>query len=140
MTREHDFDLVLCYGHERTLLATRLMLLESANVKVSPATHKAEYREMLRALLPQVVVLCHSLSREECLCAAEYASRVSPHSKILTMVNGTGRSHLDLECTYFTREGPGALCIAVMDLISASRFGESQARLDGSAEAAPFHA
>jgi hypothetical protein len=77
------FSIVL-YGLDEQLLQTRQMVLKSAGYKVSCATKLTQVEQALSCETTDLVVLCHSLSLEECGRAVAMAGSHGTATLILT--------------------------------------------------------
>jgi hypothetical protein len=60
---------ILLYGHDEVLLMTRARVLERAGFRTSMACELREIPQLLDELRPDLLLLCHSLSRTECVVA-----------------------------------------------------------------------
>jgi DNA-binding response OmpR family regulator len=56
---------VLVYGSDEILVGTRTMLLENAGFRVLSATNYADAEAIIRSGGVALVVLCHSLNRDD---------------------------------------------------------------------------
>jgi hypothetical protein len=112
-------DIILCYGHDEMLLATRQRILKKIGVRVDIASTESDYRQKLFGGDVAVVLLCQSLSTEECAGAAAFAKENSPSSKVLLMYTEPGDCDLQNEnAEFFSGDGPLALVRTVVQLLS----------------------
>jgi hypothetical protein len=115
---ETERQTALCYGHYDTLLLTRQRILEMLGLLVEVALTPAEFRQKLLDNDVSLILLCHSLSTEECLSAAALANEKRPTAKLITMQNRFGECHLRQNGFAFPIEdGPAALIRAVKQLL-----------------------
>ncbi len=110
---------ILCYGNERTLITTRQRILEMIGIPVAIACSEEELAGHLSGLQVEVLLLCQTLSPQQCRRAAELVEQYSPSTKMLLMYNRYGKSsipgsHVELNAA----EGPLALLTTVKELLS----------------------
>jgi hypothetical protein len=114
-----DRDVILCYGHDETLLLTRQKVLEMIGIPVSSVSKASEFRAKLLSMKPAVILLCQSLSPEECMDASAFAESASPSSKVLMMYSQPGKCQLAREhVELYWGDGPVALVSTVKRLLS----------------------
>ncbi|MDQ1450917.1 MAG: hypothetical protein QOK38_783 [Acidobacteriaceae bacterium] len=77
---------ILFYGHDELLLMTRRRILEGAGFRAGVTSQMMEIPRLVRELPADLVVLCHSLSRTECVAAALVAKNHRPDVRMLLMV------------------------------------------------------
>jgi hypothetical protein len=68
---------VVCFGHDLKLLETRQLLL-AGRYDAYTANNLPELSELAKQGQVDLLVLCHTLSEEECLIAAEIIRAASP--------------------------------------------------------------
>jgi DNA-binding response OmpR family regulator len=77
---------VVFYGHDELLLMTRRRILEGAGFRADVTSEVKEIPRLVRELPADLVVLCHSLSRTECVVAGMVARNHRPEVRILLLV------------------------------------------------------
>jgi DNA-binding response OmpR family regulator len=77
---------ILFYGHDELLLMTRRRILEGAGFRAGVTSQVEEFSRLVRELPADLVVLCHSLSRTECVMAGMVARNHRPDVRMLLMV------------------------------------------------------
>ena len=75
----------LCYGHDALLLLTRQRMLMLLDCSCETVTSYTEFRERLRSGTPRIIVLCQSLTGEECSQASHFAAQHCPESRLVVM-------------------------------------------------------
>jgi hypothetical protein len=78
---------ILLYGHDELLLMTRARVLERAGFRTSMACALREIPQLLDQLRPDLLLLCHSLSRTECVVAGMVAKNHRAELRTLLMVS-----------------------------------------------------
>jgi DNA-binding response OmpR family regulator len=76
---------ILFYGHDELLLMTRRRILEGAGFRADVTSEVKEIPRLVRKLPADLVVLCHSLSRTECVVARMIARNHRPEVPILLL-------------------------------------------------------
>ncbi len=76
---------VLCYGRNSLLLLTRQWMLMQLGCWCEGVRSAAGYEAVLRRRTPTIIVLCQSLSSEECDQACRLAAEHSPRSRLVVM-------------------------------------------------------
>jgi hypothetical protein len=84
-----DRRLVLVYGSDPQLLATRRWMLEQAGARVLAATKLSDFSELAPDEAIDLIVFCHSLSKDQCDCAFADAHTRWPEVQILVLVSGS---------------------------------------------------
>ena len=82
-----ELQTALCYGHNSVLLLARQWTLMQVGCACDAVMDDVGYRARLTRIRPGVVVLCETLSREECSRAAQLAEELCPESRIVVMFN-----------------------------------------------------
>ena len=77
--------LLLIYGNDADLLKTRGWVLQKAGFVVEQAASADEVERKVALRPPEVLVLCHTLSSEQCARMALLAERESKAMKTLTI-------------------------------------------------------
>ena len=80
---------ILLFGLDHSLTHTRGLLLSRAGFKVRAVENLADFELKGDLLAPDVVVLCHTLSVEECARALELAEARWPTTRRLVLTTGT---------------------------------------------------
>lgn len=86
MTESH----ILSYGADKRLLTARAMVLEAAGYQVYTASRFGEMRRILEGVRIDLLILCHSLSDDECMEAAACAHATSEGTKVLLLFGARG--------------------------------------------------
>ncbi len=102
---------ILIYGHDAQLLETRCMILERAGYSVLTATGLDEFERIPACRRVDLLLLCHSLSMEDCGRSLALAHSRWPQLKSLTLTSGAKRCFTStlLEQTLDLMEGPAQL-------------------------------
>lgn len=79
---------ILLFGVDPQLMETRRMVLVKAGFRVHTALRMAEFERAGDQASPDVVVLCHTLSEEDCVVALDIAERQWPAARRLVLVAG----------------------------------------------------
>lgn len=82
---------VLSFSRDPTLLMTRTLLLQRAGCKVLSASNIPEFRACLLSQPFDLILLCQSISGEECESAAEFAREYAPSARLLLMFTRVGK-------------------------------------------------
>ena len=111
---------ILLYGRDGHLLETRRLILESSNFQVRTVSSLLALNETISTHQIDILILCHSLSSEECKRALDVAHVHSPgiktlvltaHDSICASLAGEDDNVLD------TWEGPRVLLDTVQKLV-----------------------
>jgi DNA-binding response OmpR family regulator len=78
---------VIFYGHDELLLMTRRRILEGAGFRADVTSEVKEIPRLVRELPADLIVLCHSLSRMECVVAGIVARNDRPQVQMLLMAS-----------------------------------------------------
>jgi hypothetical protein len=76
---------VVCFSHDSSLLMSRVWLMEKMGCRVIPVTSETEFRETLHTYPVGLVVLCQSLTSEECRKADAFSRKHSPEARVLVL-------------------------------------------------------
>ena len=112
---------ILVYGRDHRLLETRGWILERAGYRVLTALTLAEVERIAASESIGLLLLCHSLSVEDCEKALIAVSTIHPEVKRLLMTANTPLCPVgqnDWVLSAF--DGPQALAAAVHDLVPRS--------------------
>jgi DNA-binding response OmpR family regulator len=77
---------ILFYGNDELLLMTRRRILEGAGFRAGVTSQLKEIPRLVCELPADLVVLCHSLSRTECVMAGLVARNHRPDVRMLLMM------------------------------------------------------
>lgn len=92
MSGEHDEKSpVLSFSRDATLLMTRTLLLERAGCVVDSASNLPEFRALLLSQPFKLILLCQSISPEECDSATQFAKEYAPSARLLLMFTRIGK-------------------------------------------------
>ena len=112
---------VLCFGKDKPLVETRGKVLQHAGFLLTLATNLDEYEALLRDTEFDLVVLCHSLSLNECESAAQYVHQVQPYARTLVLkAMKRGCSDSFIEETIEALRGPHALINKIQEMLYVS--------------------
>ena len=117
---------ILVYGRDPHLLETRRRLLELSGARVGIATDISDIVQLDPAEQIDLIVLCHSLSREQCDRALEIAHRRWPQVQILVLTSGECGCHAEYaDQVADISEGPAYLLNTVANLVrSQDHYGD----------------
>ena len=105
---------ILMFGRDAQLLDTRRMVLEISGYKVSTATDLSDFDRAVSSDCFDLVILCHSLSLEDCGRAVAVALSRWPSVRILTLTAGAwGCPAGRLDQTVNVLQGPAKLVSTV---------------------------
>ncbi len=82
---------VLSFGHDQSLLVTRQLLLEKSGHSVVCATNTSEFRTLVLRTTFDLILLCQSISSEECESASRFAREYAPEARLLLMFVRVGK-------------------------------------------------
>lgn len=120
---------ILCFGRNPVLLETRCAVLAKHFAVLSVGS--LEEMAQIRPSRPfNLVLLCHTLSAEECNAGSEIARHRWPGSKILALTSGSpgcteAKADRDVSCL----DGPRALLRVIQDMSSGSRISGNSASI-----------
>lgn len=110
--------LILMYGHEETLLATRQWVLQSRGYRVRVIGKLADIAAIPQMPPPRLLLLCHTLSPGEITSAIAAATSKWPEIQTLQLVEDHGRAPSGiLGQLLHTMDGPGKLITMVGELV-----------------------
>ena len=84
---------VLIYGHNSSLLETRSWILEKAGFAVNRADSLAQVERLLAGGRKDVLLLCHTLSTEDCVAVERMLEGLCPALKVLALMTRTEACH-----------------------------------------------
>ncbi len=109
---------ILVYGSDKQLLETRSMVLEAAGLRVFSATEPQNAEMIIETQNIALVVLCHSLSPQECDAALQFANSLTPIVKTIVLTAGASpcseRIPTEILSTF---DGPGRLVQTIRNLL-----------------------
>ena len=110
---------ILLFGNNAHLLETRRWVLECAGYEAHVATHFLALKQILADGPINVLILCHSLTEEECDRARSIVTMRFPKSKVLVLaVNDCPASTKDEEQVVSTGDGPKSMLETVDHLVN----------------------
>jgi DNA-binding NtrC family response regulator len=109
---------ILVYGRDEVLLGTRTMILENAGFRVQSAINYADAEAMIMSGNVSLVVLCHSLTPEDCEAIFKLVSGRNPSVSTLVLTAGASRcSERPPTAILSAFDGPRKLVEAVHKLL-----------------------
>jgi DNA-binding NtrC family response regulator len=117
---------ILMYGRDPLLQKTRQLLLQSAGYQVEIAERFSDIRKISALHRVDLLILCHSITQEDALIAAELIERRWPDSKCLALSAERDAPDID-PCGEWLQalEGPRKFINKVQKLVGVS--GETAA-------------
>jgi hypothetical protein len=110
--------LVLMYGRDETLLATRQWVLQSRGYRVRTIGKLADIAMTPQIPMPRLLLLCHTLSPGEITSAIAAATSRWPAIQKLQLIEDLGRAPSGiLGQLLHTMDGPGKLITMVGELV-----------------------
>jgi hypothetical protein len=82
---------VLIFGHDTGLLVTRQLLLEREGCLVHVVRWVKEFRACVLGQAFELILLCQSLSPDECESASKFAREYAPTTRLLLMFTRVGK-------------------------------------------------
>ena len=82
---------VLLFSNDQSLLLTRTLLLEREGCTVLSASKIPDFRTCLLSRSFDLILLCQSISAEECESAADFAREHAPLARLLVMFTRVGK-------------------------------------------------
>lgn len=110
---------ILCYGRDITLLQTRRQVLERAGFATEIASSRQDFERCLQQYSIDLVLLCHSLDREQCERAKKTVHDQAEPALLLLL--GRGFDDCSAEGTdalVDAREGPAVLLGFITSLLN----------------------
>jgi len=109
---------VLCYGHDELLLHTRRLILREY-FQVSVTTSIEATAALARLEQMDLVLLCHSLSEEECDQMIELVGELWPQAKVLVLTApDLGRATSLPHEEFAALDGPYSLMRKMREMLS----------------------
>jgi DNA-binding response OmpR family regulator len=111
---------ILIYGRDPVLLETRRLILELSGYSVTIASDLAVVQRTIESQRIDLLLLCHSLSMEECGRAIALSAS-NPSMKNLVLIAGKTSCHSRIASQVFdSMEGPARLVSAVKALADSA--------------------
>jgi hypothetical protein len=112
---------IVMYGHDQQLLATRQWVLQTRGYRVFIVPHPSKFASIPQNPPMKLLILCHSLTPEECGAAIALATARWPGIQTLTLdADGTRMPDGLLGQLLHTMDGPAKLISIVTELIGSS--------------------
>lgn len=111
---------VLCLGHDERLLETRVQVLASRYETVSVRS-LAEMRSLPGDARFDIVLLCHTLSPEECGVCSEVARERWPEARVLAIAVERGSCWEYADQVVKAMDGPRVLFGAIDQMLAPMR-------------------
>ena len=109
---------ILLFGHDPILLQTRRLVLEQAGYWVTQTTELSRLVCLVSLEQVNLLVLCHTLSMEECGRAAALVQTRWPQVQTVTLLAGDAGCRLTASSDQVdSREGPKRLVDTIAGLI-----------------------
>ena len=83
---------VLCFSHDATLLMTRQWMLQREHYRVLGVTSQADFRVEICRSSVDLVLLCQSLSEEECRNAVRFAAEHAPAARCAVLRTSSAKA------------------------------------------------
>ncbi len=105
---------VLVFGRDDQLVHTRCLILEKAGFRVHTAASIPDLEQLLSQPTMDVMVLCHSLSPQDCDEALILTHERWPRLQTIALVSGSSNCGSEFaDAVIETAEGPAKLVTAV---------------------------
>lgn len=125
--RMPDSPNVLLYGRDRYLIESRCLVLRKSGFKVVTALEPGDFETAEGSSLPDLVILCHTLSQEECRVALALSRMHWPAAKRLSLYSGSrGCSDRRLSEVLDASDGPAKLIATARQLVSNRVLSDAQ--------------
>jgi hypothetical protein len=113
---------ILIYGRDRQLLETRRMILGRSGANVWTAAQLADFDQIAPSVSINLIVLCHSLSMEDCGRGLALAHTRWPQIQSVAMISGpNGYNSKSLDRIVEAARGPAYLLQTVTMLLSRTK-------------------
>ena len=131
--------LIVCFGGDQRLLASRQMLFRYAGFATEITMDVAELEQMLRERAIDLLVFCHSLSQEDCEIGRRLALRSARCPRLLFLAAGPLRWEAPAGSNWLdTWLNPASLLEAVQRLLdSPDGLYDGRGRFDGTSAPVP---
>ncbi len=111
---------IVVYGHDQSLLDTRTWVLQGAGYQVAQASHLSELQQVAGERAVALVVLCHTLTQQECDdTRASLCGQRSGIKRLLITANRPLSAQALDEPAISAFDGPRALIDMVGKVLSA---------------------
>ena len=107
------------YGHDRSILETRSLVLQKSGYKVFQATEFASACALVTESPIELCICCYTLSKQECEGIGAYAQTLRPELRFLVLAAGTAACNLPKERMFSIFEGPAQLVATVQSMVPA---------------------
>jgi DNA-binding response OmpR family regulator len=112
---------ILIYGNDSLLLMTRRLILEKEGYRAFTTLELSDAIQLIMTQQLDVLVLCQSLTVEECDDVLGTVREVAPTLKIIIIGHdGSVRPNKEQEQTLQPLQGPGSLLAAVHKMVGAA--------------------
>lgn len=109
---------ILCFGSDPTLVRTRQQIFQRAGFITRIAESKQELSRCFAQYAFNILVICHSVSTEECDAAKQLAHSQKALTLVLVLDRGAHTCNADAKDAMFqTTLGPEALLRAISQLL-----------------------
>lgn len=113
---------VLCFSHDWSLLITRQWLLERIGAAFISVMSEQEMKSKLLDLSPEIIILCQTLSSEECDAALDLANRLCPLSRCVVLCSPHHElSPRHMEMSAESRQFPAEFLASLKKLLAQSK-------------------
>jgi DNA-binding response OmpR family regulator len=110
---------VLVFGRDHQLVHTRSLILEKAGFRVLTASSLPDIQRLLSEPTMDVMVLCHSLSPQDCNDALRITHERWPHIQTVALVSGSSNCGSQVADTVMdATDGPVKLISAVRNRLN----------------------
>ncbi|HEY1501030.1 MAG TPA: hypothetical protein VGF88_15745 [Acidobacteriaceae bacterium] len=120
---------LLCVGHDFVLNRTRRLILEKC-FDVKTANSVPEAMGLLSAQRFDLVLVCYSLTNEECRAMVEFIHALASPTKILALAEGCDRLPLGTGDEEFVSAGPAELVKKAAAMVGISPSGSARCAPD----------
>jgi hypothetical protein len=83
---------ILCFSHDQSLLKTRQWMLEQASYVVLGVMTQPEFRTQICSTEIHLILLCQTLSEDECTDAASFVGQYAPTARCVLLRTGRARA------------------------------------------------
>ena len=124
-----DTSVILIFGRDTTLLETRAWLLKRTGSPVLSATSLSEVEVISATRRISLLVICHSVSPEDCQSLLAALNQIQPDVKKLLMTANTALPPLgQVERTQSAFDGPAALLATVQGMLPVDSHASRESR------------
>lgn len=111
---------IVVYGHDQSLLDTRSWVLQGAGYRVLQVSQNSELEQASNAPSVALLLLCHTLTQEECEGTRAFLDRRSGIKRLLITANRPLSPQTMSDPVVSAFDGPGAL-IDMVDKVLAAK-------------------